>query len=47
MQSNNDMPQPNPSHTGGNIAFWQDEMVKKYDYQQSLLSEKKDELLAI
>jgi len=36
----------NSSHSGGNIEFWRDEMVKEYDYQQSLLSEKKEEVLA-
>ncbi len=33
-------------HPGGNSKFWQDDMVRKYDFQQSLLSEKKEEVLA-
>jgi SAM-dependent methyltransferase len=36
----------NSSHPGGNPNFWQDEMVRKYDFQQSLLSEKKEEVLS-
>lgn len=35
----------NFSHPGGNLEFWKDERVKKYDYYQSLLSEKKEEVL--
>ncbi|MBI4188396.1 MAG: class I SAM-dependent methyltransferase [Chloroflexi bacterium] len=33
-------------HPGGDQKFWRDEMVKRYEYQQSLVSEKKEELLA-
>ena len=35
-----------PSHSGGDIRFWQDERVRRYDYQQSLISEKKQEVQA-
>ncbi|UCB44138.1 MAG: class I SAM-dependent methyltransferase [Dehalococcoidales bacterium] len=34
------------SHPGGDTQFWQDERVQKYDYQQQLLSEKKEDVQA-
>lgn len=33
------------SHPGGNPEFWRDEVVKKYDYHQYLVAEKKEEVL--
>lgn len=45
MQEKQKLPEQ-PSHSGGNTKFWQNEMVQKYDYQQSLVSEKKEEVLA-
>ena len=33
-------------HTGGNVSFWRDEIVERYDIQRSLISEKNDELLS-
>jgi|GEM_PF-6964586 len=35
-----------PDHAGGNPWFWRNEMVQRYDIQQSLVSEKKEEVLA-
>jgi len=34
------------AHPGGNQQFWQDEIVGRYEYQQKLASEKKEEALA-
>jgi len=44
MENKKHIPQ-HSSHPGGDTQFWRDERVQKYDYQQSLLSEKKDEVL--
>ncbi len=33
------------SHPGGNPEFWRDELVRAYDHHQSLVSEKKEEVL--
>jgi cyclopropane fatty-acyl-phospholipid synthase-like methyltransferase len=35
----------NQKHLGGNPEFWKDEIVKNYDYQQSIVSEAKEEAL--
>jgi len=34
-----------PPHPGGNPEFWQDEVVKNYDHQQSIVAEGKGESL--
>jgi len=31
-------------HSGGNVGYWQNQRIAKYDYQQSLLVEKKEEI---
>jgi trans-aconitate methyltransferase len=36
----------NMPHPGGDQQFWQDEIVRNYEYQQYIASEKKDESLA-
>jgi trans-aconitate methyltransferase len=46
MESKQNINSNKPAHPGGNPKFWQDEMVQRYDNQQSLLSEKKEETLA-
>jgi trans-aconitate methyltransferase len=35
-----------PLHPGGDTQFWQDERVRRYDHQQSILSEKKGDVLS-
>jgi len=37
----------NETHPGGNKDYWQDDTVKKYEYQQALTSEKKAERLSL
>ncbi len=44
MGNQQDISQHTP-HLGGDTRFWRDSMVDKYEYQQSLLSEKKEEVL--
>ncbi|MBN2240185.1 MAG: class I SAM-dependent methyltransferase [Dehalococcoidales bacterium] len=38
---------PDRQHPGGNVNFWRNEIVERYDIQRSLISEKNDELLSI
>lgn len=44
MSNQQDISQHTP-HPGGDTGFWQDSMVDRYEHQQSLLSEKKEEVL--
>ena len=37
----------NGTHPGGNKDYWQDDTVKKYEYQQAITSEKKAERLSL
>lgn len=46
MHNNQNKNPDDSSHPGGNPRFWQNEMVGRYDYQQSLLSEQKEQTLA-
>ncbi len=45
MENQPNLSKQQTSHSGGDTRFWQDERVQRYDYQQSIISEKKGEAL--